>query len=96
MFRMNEEQFGHIWSQLAKSPDGRVDYREFLKTFSARTNISRAASATPPPSSRDGRVSTREAVRFVDMTSRAGMGGGGVVFFKPVFSRTVRKVQYRI
>ena len=54
-FRMTSDQFNHIWMKLPKNSDGAVDYREFLKIFSTRPEITRAASATPPHS-RDRRV----------------------------------------
>ena len=52
---MTSDQFNHIWMKLPKNSDGAVDYREFLKIFSTRPEITRAASATPPHS-RDRRV----------------------------------------
>lgn len=49
-FRMTSDQFSHIWNQLPKNSEGRVDYRDFLKMFSTRTDVTRSASATPPHS----------------------------------------------
>lgn len=54
-FRMTSDQFYHIWNKLPKNPDGTVDYKDFLKIFSTRPDVTRAASATPPHS-RDRRV----------------------------------------
>lgn len=55
-FRMTSDQFKHIWNQLQKSADGKVDYRDFLKRFSTRTDVTRAVSTTPPLRIRDIRV----------------------------------------
>lgn len=60
-FRMTSDQFNHIWMKLPKNSDGAVDYREFLKIFSTRPEITRAASATPPHS-RDRRASYEPAM----------------------------------
>ncbi|KAK3701543.1 hypothetical protein QZH41_020531 [Actinostola sp. cb2023] len=60
VFRMNEEQFDHIWQSLPNAPDDSVDYREFLKKYSSRTNITRASSATPPRTQE--RKSSRESL----------------------------------
>ena len=55
-FRMTSDQFNHIWNQLDKNVDGKVDYRDFLKRFSTRTDVIRAVSTTPPLRIRDIRV----------------------------------------
>lgn len=55
-FRMTSDQFNHIWNQLDKNADGKVDYRDFLKRFSTRTDVIRAMSTTPPLWIRDIRV----------------------------------------
>ncbi|PFX18293.1 EF-hand calcium-binding domain-containing protein 6 [Stylophora pistillata] len=60
-FRMTSDQFNHIWLKLPKNSDGTVDYKEFLKIFSTRPDITRTASATPPHS-RDRRASSELAV----------------------------------
>jgi len=52
---MTSDQFNYIWNKIPKNPDGSVDYKDFLKIFSTRPDVSRAASATPPQS-RDRRV----------------------------------------
>ena len=54
-FRMTSDQFNLIWYKLPKNSDGTVDYKDFLRIFSTRPEITRAASATPPHS-RDRRV----------------------------------------
>ena len=56
-FRMSSDQFSYIWSKLPKNAEGKVDYRDFLKIFSMRTDVIRVASTTPPQS-RDRRVSS--------------------------------------
>ena len=56
-FRMSSDQFSYIWSKLPKNAEGKVDYRDFLKIFSTRTDVVRVASTTPPQS-RDRRVSS--------------------------------------
>ena len=56
-FRMSSDQFSYIWSKLPKNAEGKVDYRDFLKIFSTRTDVIRVASTTPPQS-RDRRVSS--------------------------------------
>lgn len=56
-FRMTSDQFNHIWNQLDKNADGKVDYRDFLKRFSTRTDVIRAVSTTPPLRIRDIRTS---------------------------------------
>lgn len=56
-FRMTSDQFNHIWNQLDKNVDGKVDYRDFLKRFSTRTDVIRAVSTTPPLRIRDIRTS---------------------------------------
>ena len=53
---MTSDQFNHIWNQLDKNADGKVDYRDFLKRFSTRTDVIRAVSTTPPLRIRDIRV----------------------------------------
>lgn len=55
-FRMSSDQFSYIWSKLPKNAEGKVDYRDFLKIFSTRTDVIRVASTTPPQS-RDRRIS---------------------------------------
>lgn len=60
-FRMTSDQFSHIWNRLPKTSEGRVDYRDFLKIFSTRTDVARPASTTPPQS-RDRRASYEPAV----------------------------------
>lgn len=45
---MNDDQFDHIWYSLPKDPDDLVEYREFLRMFTGRTDVTRASSATPP------------------------------------------------
>jgi len=60
-FRMTSDQFSHIWNMLPKNSEGNVDYKDFLKMFSTRTDVTRAASTTPPQS-RDGRASYGPAV----------------------------------
>ena len=52
---MTSDQFHYIWNKLPKNPDGTVDYKDFLQIFSARPDVSRATSATPPQS-RDRKV----------------------------------------
>ena len=54
---MSSDQFSYIWSKLPKNAEGKVDYRDFLKIFSMRTDVIRVASTTPPQS-RDRRVSS--------------------------------------
>lgn len=54
---MSSDQFSYIWSKLPKNAEGKVDYRDFLKIFSTRTDVIRVASTTPPQS-RDRRVSS--------------------------------------
>ncbi|XP_020616607.1 EF-hand calcium-binding domain-containing protein 6-like [Orbicella faveolata] len=60
-FRMTSDQFYYIWNKLPKNPDGTVDYKDFLKIFSTRPDVSRAASATSPQS-RDRKASYEPAV----------------------------------
>ena len=57
VFRMTSGQFIHLCNKVPKTLDGTVDYREFLKLFSTRAEVSRTTSDTPLHS-RGGRVRT--------------------------------------
>lgn len=46
-FRMNDEQFDHVFSKFSNDPDGNIDYKDFLKEYSCRPDVHRASSATP-------------------------------------------------
>ena len=46
-FRMNDEQFDHVWGKFGSDADRAIDYKEFLKEYSSRPDVRRASSATP-------------------------------------------------